>query len=98
MIKRSRYKGSLERWALDENKHVSYELEFKGQIIKVGTQLKLKNDHTTYNFLCLVHDIKLDKTWMELSGPTGFYSKTVDRISKIVGIKRSYAKKAANVD
>lgn len=93
MIKRTKYKGSVERWALDENKHVSYEFEFQGQLVTAGMQLKLKNDHATYNFLCLVHDVRLDRTWLELSGPTGFYSKRIDRVSRIVGIKRSYAKK-----
>jgi hypothetical protein len=95
VIKRSGYNGSTERWAKDSNKHVTYEFTFKGTIIKPGTQLRLKDDYTTYTFACLVTDVKLNKTWMELTCSKGFRAKTIDRISRIVGVKRSYTK--ANV-
>ncbi len=98
MIRRTAYKGDTTRWALDKNKTVTYEFEFKKQLVKAGTQLKLKNDHSTYTFLCLVHDSVLDKTWLELSSNTGYYSKTIDRVSAVVGIKRSYKKKLTNAE
>lgn len=92
MIKRSK-SPVKERWGHDPNKTVTYEFEFKGHVVKAGTQLKLKNDRTTYTFLCLVHDSRLDKTWLELIGPCGFHFKTIDRVMSVAGIKRSYRKK-----
>ena len=95
MIRRSKYKGVTERWGMDPNKTVSYEFTFGKHVVKPGTQVKIKNDRGTYTFLCLVHNTKLDTTWLELTGPEGFKSVRIERISGIVGLKRSYKKKVA---
>lgn len=93
MIKRTTSLLPADRWALDSGKHVTYEFEFKGQLVKSGMQLKFKNDHATYTFKCMVSKIGTDTVWLELLSSTGFHSKRVDQISKVVGIKRSYKKK-----
>lgn len=76
------------------NRYVTYEFEFKGNLVKAGMQIKLKNDYRTYTFNRLVHDSSLGKTWMIVSCKTGTYAKCISRIIKIVGIKKSYARKA----
>lgn len=78
---------------LSPNLFVSYEFEFKGKPVTAGMQLKLKNDHKTYTFNRLVHDINLGKTWIILSCKNNTYARCVSRVMKIVGIKRSYARK-----
>jgi hypothetical protein len=93
MIKRTRSTVPSERWALDSDKHVTYEFEFKGQLVTAGMQLKFRNDHATYTFKCMVSKLGTDVVWLELISPTGFHSKRIDQVSKVVGIKRSYKKK-----
>lgn len=93
MIKREKNNVDTARWAGHPTKHVSYEFEFKGQVVTPGMHIKLKNDHAVYTFTCLVYDDRLDKTWIEVLGPYGFGAKTLDKIASIVGIKRSYKKK-----
>jgi hypothetical protein len=88
---------SIGRWATDENKTVHYEFEFKNKKVVPGTTLTLKYDRTRYKFVCYVHDIRLDRTWLELISPEGFKSATIDRVSKVYfTTKKSRAKKHDN--
>lgn len=86
--------AAVERWAHDLNKTVHYEFEFKNRTVTPGMTLTLKYDRTKYKFVCYVHDIKLDSTWLELISPEGFKSVRIDRVSKVFWTnKRSRAKK-----
>lgn len=87
------YKTNPARWANDEDKAITYEFDFKGTLVKPGMQFKLKNDRNTYIFICLVHAISLDKTWIECSSLEGFKSARIDKISRILVPKRSYKKR-----
>lgn len=97
-LTRREFKGGPEsRWSHDTNKTVHYEFEFKKRTVTPGTTLTLKYDRTRYKFVCYVHDIRLDKTWLELISPEGFKSVTMDKVSKVYfTTKKSRAKK--NVD
>lgn len=84
----------VERWSHDSNKTVHYEFEFKNRTVTSGTTLTLKYDRTQYKFVCYVHDMRLDSTWLELISPEGFKSVRIDRVSKVFWTtKRSRAKK-----
>lgn len=78
---------------LSPTRYVTYEFEFKGKLVKAGMQIKLKNDYRTYTFNRLVHDSSLGKTWMIISNKAGTYARCISKVVKIVGIKRSYARK-----
>ena len=89
--------GPIERWSFDPNKTVHYEFEFKNRKVVPGTTLTLKHDRTRYKFVCYVHNIKLDTTWIELISQEGFKSARIEKVSKVYfTTKRSRAKK--NVD
>jgi hypothetical protein len=93
LTKRTTGKKS-ERWAHDENKVVYYEFEYKNRKVTPGMTLTLKYDRTKYKFICYVHDIRLDSTWLELISPEGFKSVRIDRVSKVYfTTKKSRAKK-----
>jgi len=85
--------ANRERWALDPDKHVSYIFDFKGIEVKPGMQFKIKNERTTFTFICLVHNIKIDTTWIECQTPEGFRAVRPEKITKLVGIKKSYRRK-----
>lgn len=92
-----RNSGPIERWAYDDDKTVHYEFEFKNRKVVPGTTLTLKHDRTRYKFICYVHNIKLDTTWLELVSPEGFKSVRIDKVSKVFfTTKRSRAKKNVN--
>ena len=78
---------------LSPTRYVTYEFEFKGETVHAGMQIKLKNDYRTYTFNRLVHDSSLGQTWMIVSCKTGTYARCISRVLKIVGVKRSYARK-----
>lgn len=93
LTKRKTSNTDLPRWYNDQNKTVHYEFEFKKKTVLPGMTLKLKRDRSRYKFICYVHDIRLDKTWLELISPEGFKSVTMDKISKVYyTTKRSRAK------
>lgn len=81
-----------ERWDTDPNKAVSYEFDFKGQLVKPGQKFKLKNDRNVYTFHCLVHNVISGTTWIEATSTEGFHSFRPEKVFKLIGIKRSYAK------
>jgi hypothetical protein len=82
------------RWCHDPNKTVNYEFTFNKKVVTAGTVLKLKHDRTQYRFICLVHDSRLDSTWIELLSVNGYKSARVENISQVlITTKRSRAKK-----
>ncbi len=88
---------SKEPWANDPNKTVHYEFLWKKRTVTPGTIIKLKNDRTQYRFICYVHDIRLNSTWVELMSNKGYRAVRIEKISNVlVTSKRSRAKK--NVD
>ena len=89
-----RYTKNPARWSHDLNKTVHYEFLWKGKSVTPGATLTLKFDRIKYRFLCLVHDVKLDLTWLELISDEGFKSARIDRVSRVfTTVKRSRAKK-----
>jgi hypothetical protein len=95
VVKKSkRYSENPARWSHDANKVVTYEFSFKGKTVTAGTTVMLKFDRTQYKFICLVHDTKLDSTWLELLGADGYRSVRIDRIGRaLTTTKKSRAKK-----
>lgn len=88
---------SIERWSDSPNKEVVYELLFKKELMKPGTQFKIKNDRTVYTFHCLVHNKTIDEngqevisTWIECMSNKGYRSIRPERIMKVITAKRSY--------
>jgi hypothetical protein len=97
MQRSKRYPVNPARWSHDISKTIHYEFTFKGKVVTSGTTLTLKHDRTKYQFICYVHDSRLDRTWIELMSPEGFKSARIDRISRVfVTTKRSRAKKNAD--
>lgn len=88
-----KYPEKPERWAGDPDKVISYEFELNGKPVTPGTKFKVKGDRSTYTFVCLVHNIRLDVTWIEAMNECGFKSFRPERITSIVVPKRSYRKK-----
>lgn len=74
---------------------IIYELEFKGQIIKPGTLIKIKNVRGTFIFKNLAHNIKKDVQWIDcIENQTGRYKAfRVDQLKLIVVPKKSRRKK-----
>jgi len=81
------------RWSQRPEMLVSYEFEFKGQVVKPGMQFKVKNERTILTFTCLVHNSKLGTTWVDCLSSEGYRAVRPEKITKLVGIKRSYKKK-----
>lgn len=89
-------------WHLNETAYgfnddicVKYELEFRGDLIKPGNLIKIKNDRATYKFRCLAHNIKLDSTWIDCMDTSNgaWRSFRIDKIKCLVKPKRSRRKK-----
>jgi hypothetical protein len=74
---------------------VQFELEFGSETITPGTLLKVKNNHGTFKFRCIAHNIHNDKTWFDaIDQRTGEWrSFHLDKIKSIVKPKRSRRKK-----
>lgn len=87
------YKG---RHGANPDIHVFYELEFNGHLVTPGTKFKIKHDRSTYQFQCLAHNIKLDKTWVDaMCIETGeFRSFRIDKIHALVLPKKKRVKVA----
>lgn len=91
------YQENPERWSQDSNKCVTYEVMFKGYIMKPGTQFRIKDDRNIYTFLCLVSKLDNGSAWIEATSIEGFKSIRPEKITGIVGLKKSYVKKVNNV-
>lgn len=48
-----------------EHLNIQFELAFETGVIKAGSVVKFRNDRGIYKFRCLVHDSKVDTTWIE---------------------------------
>lgn len=74
---------------------VQFELKFGDETIVPGTILKIKNQHGTFKFRCLAHNIYTDVTWLDaIDLKTGEWrSFYVGRIKNVVKPKRSRRKK-----
>lgn len=68
---------------------VVYELQLGEDLLKSGDKVLLKGDNRTqYTFRCIAHNIKLDSTWVDLCGPTGFRSVRVEMLKAIRIVKK----------
>jgi len=94
MIKRTPlYKENPPRYSHDDDKVVTYEFQFKGKLVTPGMKFKIKNDRTIYTFICLVHALKADSTWVEAMSVNGSKAVRIEKISQIIVPKRSYKKR-----
>lgn len=81
-------------YVLNDDIHVQYELEFKKDLLKPGSRIKIKNQRGVFIFRCIAHNIKLDSTWIDCLGPNHqWQSFPVDKLKGIVKPKRSRRKK-----
>jgi len=71
--------------------HVDYEFQFKKDLIKPGVILKFKNHRSQFKFRCLVHNSRTGDSWIDAYevGTYQFHSFYVDRLQKVVKLKRS---------
>lgn len=91
MVKRKANRSQLPPYWLNPDISVFYELSFNKDVLVPGTRFKIKNARGTFVFHKLVHNSRLDKTWVDcMDDATGEYkSFYVDRIKSIVKLKRS---------
>lgn len=93
-----KYPYSTDRWGIDPNKTVVYELQFKKDLLTPGSKFKVKYDRSTYIFNCLVHlkkivdGVETVVTWIECMNANGYKSIRPENIVKVVKPKRSYRK------
>ncbi len=58
------------------------ELKIGNDILKSGDKIRIKGDtRTEWRFRFLVHNIKLDSTWVELCSDMGFKAVRVDALN-----------------
>ena len=82
----------------NDDVYVSYELEFKNDVIRPGDRFKRKFDRDTYVFLRLAHHIKNDSTWVDALSDNrkSWHSIRIEDIQKVIRPKRSRRKKVAD--
>jgi hypothetical protein len=82
---------TLTPYWLNPDISVFYELEFGKKTITQGSRIKVKGARGTFVFHKLVHNSKIDKTWIDCMDEfTGeFRSFYVDKIKAILPSKRS---------
>jgi hypothetical protein len=90
MVKRKKKTEITPYWH-NPDISVFYELEFSKKIITPGTRIKIKGSRGSFVFHKLVHNSKLNKTWIDcMDDFTGEYkSFYVDKIKSILPPKRS---------
>jgi|SRR6478735_6211717 len=96
MTKRKAFKGEkADPYSASQSQIVLYyEMPFKSDIIKPGDKIKIKNVRGQFVFKCLVHNLSLNKQWVDCMTDTGFCrSFYVDRVSAVVRPKRSRRKR-----
>lgn len=78
--------------------YIYYELKFNDDIIKPGTLLKMKNRRYAHTYLCHVHFLEDDKTFVVTKDDRGqLRSFHISKIDRIVKLKRSrYGKPTRN--
>lgn len=91
MITKKTIEISAEPYATNDSIYVKYELEYKGDVIKPGTKIKIKGLQGTFIFKCLAHNISLDSTWIDCwdDNTRGLRAFHVDRLKGVVKAKRS---------
>ncbi len=98
-LKRTDSTGLVSSWwdnayPINEDIHVQYELSFGQDIIKPGNKIRIKNDRTIYQFRCLVHNSKLDTTWIDcISADGGWRSFRIEKLKCLVKPKKSRKRK-----
>ncbi|NDB81323.1 MAG: hypothetical protein EB127_01030 [Alphaproteobacteria bacterium] len=72
---------------------IFYELEFGKKTITQGSRLKVKGARGIFVFHKMVHNSKIDKTWIDCMDESSgeFRSFYVDKIKAILPAKRSRA-------
>lgn len=72
-----------------DHMYIVHEMEFGKDVIRVGTKFKIKNNRGTYQFRCLAHNSKSDKTWIDCIDiiTREYKSFRVDQIKGVVKMK-----------
>jgi hypothetical protein len=95
MNKRKKTGYNPDPWARDPNKRVAYEFLFNGHLVTPGMQFRVKGDRIVYTFQCLVTDVVTGSTWIQAITQIGFKFPRPEKVTTLVGVKRSYKKKLA---
>lgn len=97
MTKRVLQERDPARVYLNPDIDIQYELTIGNDVLKVGDPILIKGDNKTrYNFRFLAHNIKLDSTWVELCGPTGFRSVRIEKLKFIRIVKKRSRRNKVN--
>lgn len=91
MIAKKTVQVNTEPYATNDDIFVTYELEYKGDVIKPGTKIKISGTTNTFVFKCLAHNISLDSTWIDCwdDNTKGIRAFHVERLKGVVKPKRS---------
>lgn len=82
-------------WEDHDKVSAQFELEFRGDIIKPGNMIRIRNARGTFKFRCLAHNESLDVTWIECLDSQGAYRAFhISKLNGLVKPKRSRRKKA----
>lgn len=75
--------------------NVSYELDWNGETIRPGTEIRFKYDRNVYRFRLLAHHTDLDKTWIDCFcvATRQYHSFYVDHLKGLHRRKKSRRRK-----
>ena len=91
MVKRKPKKTELPPYWHNPDISIFYELDFGKDTLVPGTRFKIKGSRGSYIFHKLVHNSKIDKTWVDcMDVVTGEYkSFYVEKIKAVLKNKKS---------
>jgi hypothetical protein len=72
---------------------VSYEYQFKKDLIVPGTKLKIKGERGEFTFQRMVYHKEKDVTWIDCFSMTGYRSFYIDRLNRVIKPKKFRKKK-----
>lgn len=90
VTKRKNNVDSLPPYHMNPSIHLVHEIQFKQELIKPGTHLKIKNMWGTYTFIRLVVNVQTQKEWIDVVDDKNgsWRSFTTDKIMGIARGKR----------
>ncbi len=71
-------------YGTNDDIYVVQEMQYKKDAIVPGTYLKIKGEHERFRFIQLVHNSKLDVSWIDVMGTAGWRSFYLDKITGVV--------------
>jgi hypothetical protein len=67
---------------------ISYEYQFKKDLIVPGTKLKIKGERGEFTFQRVVYHKEKNVTWIDCFSPTGYRAFYVERLNRVVKPKK----------